>query len=198
MSLKRCAVKKIQKKPRANNVHYVDNEQFLSLMVNFINVRKPFLTKLKTGLISHSDLPPIPDEICLMIYKIANKLSNSPKFANYAFKDEMIADGIENCIQYIDNFNPDKSNNPFAYFTQIIYWAFVRRIKREKQYLYIKYKSIEKSLIENEGVDTEISGSSLYGSQYADMNMRDYIEQFEQKQFSKKESKTTNRKKLID
>lgn len=190
-------VKKIRKKPKNDNVHYVDNQHFLALMIDFINSRKPHLHHVKSGVMSVNELAPIPDEIGLMIYKIANKLSNSPKFANYVFKDEMISDGIENCIQYIDNFDPEKSNNPFAYFTQIIYWAFVRRIKKEKQYLYIKYKSIERSLGENEGLDGEVSGTNAYGSQYADMNMREYIEQFEQKQFTKKE-KPVSKKKLID
>ena len=55
----------------------------------------------------------------------------------------MISDGVENCLQYIDNFNPDKSKNPFAYFTQIIYFAFLRRIQKEKKYLYTKYKASE-------------------------------------------------------
>ena len=55
----------------------------------------------------------------------------------------MVSDGIENCLQYIHNFNPEKSTNPFAYFTQIIYYAFIRRIQKEKKQLYIKYKAIE-------------------------------------------------------
>ena len=57
----------------------------------------------------------------------------------------MISDGIENCVQYIHNFNPEKSQNPFAYFTQIIHYAFLRRIQREKRQLEIKNKIIEKS-----------------------------------------------------
>ena len=61
------------------------------------------------------------------------------------YKDDMICDGIENCIQYIDNFNPDKSRNPFAYFTQIVYFAFLRRIAKEKRQMDIKEKIIEKS-----------------------------------------------------
>ena len=63
---------------------------------------------------------------------------------NYTFKDDMVSDGIENCLQYIHNFNPDKSNNPFAYFTQIIYYAFIRRIQREKKQTHVKHKLIEK------------------------------------------------------
>jgi DNA-directed RNA polymerase specialized sigma24 family protein len=60
------------------------------------------------------------------------------------YKDDMICDGIENCIQYIDNFNPEKSKNPFAYFTQIVYYAFLRRIAKEKRQMDIKDKIIDK------------------------------------------------------
>ena len=74
--------------------------------------------------------------------KIATHLSYKPNFINYTFREEMSSD-VENCLQYIDNFNPDKSRNPFAYFTQIIYFAFLRRIQKEKKYLYTKYKASE-------------------------------------------------------
>ena len=101
---------------------------------------------------SKDELPPIISEYlgdCFM--KIAQRLSFRPNFINYAFKDDMISDGIENCVQYIKNFNPEKSSNPFAYFTQIIYYAFIRRIQKEKKQLYIKYKTMESapSLSEN-------------------------------------------------
>ncbi len=71
----------------------------------------------------------------------------------------MISDGIENCLQYIHNFNPDKSNNPFAYFTQIIYYAFLRRIQKEKKQLYIKYKTIDDALILHNDVPQGLSSS---------------------------------------
>jgi DNA-directed RNA polymerase specialized sigma subunit len=77
--------------------------------------------------------------------KIATHLSYKPNFVNYMFKDDMICDGIENCVQYINNFDPEKSSNPFAYFTQIIHYAFLRRIQKEKKQLEIKSKIIERS-----------------------------------------------------
>ena len=61
------------------------------------------------------------------------------------FREDMISDGIENCVQYIHNFDPEKSKNPFAYFTQIIHYAFLRRIQKEKKQLDIKTKIIEKT-----------------------------------------------------
>ena len=77
--------------------------------------------------------------------KIATHLSYRPNFINYMYKDDMVCDGIENCIQYIDNFDPAKSSNPFAYFTQIVYFAFLRRIAKEKRQMEIRDKIIEKS-----------------------------------------------------
>ena len=77
--------------------------------------------------------------------KIATHLSYKPNFVNYPFREDMICDGIENCLQYIDNFDPEKSSNPFAYFTQIIYYAFLRRIQKEKKQLEIKQKIIDHS-----------------------------------------------------
>ena len=86
--------------------------------------------------------PPINDYIGECFLKIANHLSYRPNFINYTFRDDMISDGIENCLQYLDNFNPEKSNNPFAYFTQIIYYAFIRRIQKEKKQTTIKNRLI--------------------------------------------------------
>jgi DNA-directed RNA polymerase specialized sigma subunit len=73
-------------------------------------------------------------------------LSHKPNFSGYTYKEDMISDGIENCLLYIDNFDPEKSNNPFAYFTQIIYYAFLRRIAKEKKVLYTKLKYTEESI----------------------------------------------------
>jgi hypothetical protein len=75
--------------------------------------------------------------------KIAEGLSHKPNFINYTYRDEMISDGIENCLMYFENFDPSKSKNPFAYFTQVIYFAFLRRIQKEKKQLYVKYKATE-------------------------------------------------------
>ncbi len=93
-------------------------------------------------------VPPVSDYIGECFMKIANHLSYRPNFINYTYRDEMIADGIENCIQYSYNFNPEKSNNPFAYFTQIIYYAFVRRIQKEKTQSHIKNKMMERDVFE--------------------------------------------------
>ena len=121
--------------------HYVDNQRFLEEMTKYQQERKEAKEK---GL----DDPMCPEYIGECFMKIANRLSYRPNFINYAFRDDMISDGIENCLQYLDNFNPKKSNNPFAYFTQIIYYAFIRRIQKEKKQSNIKYRMIEQANID--------------------------------------------------
>jgi hypothetical protein len=88
-------------------------------------------------------LPPVTDYIGRCFLAIAERLSYRPNFINYPYREEMVGDGIENCLMYAANFDPSKSKNPFSYFTQIIYYAFVRRIQKEKKQNYIKFKSIE-------------------------------------------------------
>ena len=116
--------------------NYVDNQRFLEEMITFqkgIAVAKE----------NSTELPQCPEYIGECFLKIAQRLSFRPNFINYAFREEMISDGIENCLQYIYNFNPEKSKNPFAYFTQIIYYAFIRRIQKEKKQQHIKHKMID-------------------------------------------------------
>ena len=121
--------------------HYVNNKEFLAAMTEY---RKLCTDAEESG----EDKPPVSNYIGECFLKIANHLSYRPNFINYTFRDDMISDGIENCLQYLKNFNPDKSNNPFAYFTQIIYYAFIRRIQKEKKQTKIKYKMIEQGGID--------------------------------------------------
>ena len=118
--------------------HYVDNQRFLEEISEYQKFRIDAKDK-------GEEPPPCPEYIGECFLKIANRLSYRPNFINYAFREDMISDGIENCVQYIENFNPEKSSNPFAYFTQIIYYAFLRRIQKEKRQLEIKNKILTKS-----------------------------------------------------
>jgi hypothetical protein len=121
---------------RKKSEHYVDNKKFLEAMIEY----KDRCNKAKKR---NRKNPPVTNYIGECFLKIANHLSYRPNFINYTFRDEMISDGIENCLQYLSNFNPKKSKNPFAYFTQIIYYAFIRRIQKEKKQVNIKVKIIE-------------------------------------------------------
>lgn len=119
--------------------HYVDNKKLFTVMVRYrAAVDKQRAAQKKT---TRKLRPaPIPEYVGECLLKIASRLANKPNFANYTFKEDMISDAIENCILYMHNFDPKKSQNPFAYFTQIIHYAFIRRIEREKKYSYTKYK----------------------------------------------------------
>lgn len=116
--------------------HYVNNADFLAAIVEY---KKSIKEAEKSGL----PRPQVTNYIGECILKIANHLSYKPNFINYSYRDEMISDGIENCMQYINNFDPEKSSNPFSYFTQIIYFAFLRRINREKKQSYIKNQLVQ-------------------------------------------------------
>src|SRR5210317_1181723 len=122
----------------AKKEHYVNNKDFLEAMTAY----KKEVDKAKR---QKKDKPLVSDYIGSCFLKIANHLSYRPNFINYTFRDDMISDGIENCLQYLNNFNPEKSNNPFAYFTQIIYYAFIRRIQKEKKQVIIKQRMIAES-----------------------------------------------------
>ena len=123
---------------RKRSEHYVNNKEFLYAIVQY-------KADVKEAEESGKPKPRITNYLGSCFLKIATHLSYKPNFVNYMFKDDMVCDGIENCVQYINNFNPEKSSNPFAYFTQIIHYAFLRRIQKEKKQLEIKTKIIEKS-----------------------------------------------------
>ena len=152
--------------------HYVNNKEFLSaLEVYFAAVERaakkenPDITPEELKKWKSPNRPPIPRYIGECFLKIANHLSYKPNFVNYMFKDDMICDGIENCVRYIHNFNPEKSKNPFAYFTQIIYFAFLRRISMEKKQLEIKNRILEKT-----DFDEVFDANELDSGNYSDYN----------------------------
>ena len=116
--------------------HYVDNKEFLAEMIKW---KKRYNAAEESG----RKKPPISNYIAEAFLKIAEHLSYRPNFMNYPYREEMVGDGVENCLMYAHNFDPNKSKNPFSYFTQIIYFAFLRRIEKEKKQSYIKYKIME-------------------------------------------------------
>ena len=138
---------------RKRSEHYVNNKEFLAAIVEYKE-------KVALAAARGEEKPRITNYLGECFLKIATHLSFKPNFVNYMFKDDMVCDGIENCVQYINNFNPEKSKNPFAYFTQIIHYAFLRRIKKEKKQLEIKTKIIERSGYEEVMVVEEGAGGT--------------------------------------
>tara|TARA_Y100001934_G_C11880283_1_gene552793 strand:+ start:31 stop:537 length:507 start_codon:yes stop_codon:yes gene_type:complete len=138
--------------------HYVNNKDFLAAL-------EQYAIDVERAKENGNPKPQIPRYIGECFLKIANHLSYKPNFVNYMFKDDMICDGIENCVRYIHNFNPEKSKNPFAYFTQIIYYAFLRRIQQEKKQLEIKNKILEKT-----NFDEVFDSNDLDSTNYSEYN----------------------------
>jgi hypothetical protein len=171
--------------------HYVNNKDFLDAI---IEMKKKAKEAEEQGL----PKPIVSNYIGECILKIATHLSYKPNFINYSYRDDMILDGVENCIQYIDNFNPDKSSNPFAYFTQIIYYAFLRRIAKEKKQSYIKGKLIQDMPFDafevQEGDDKE------YHNAYLDFmqNNQTFDDSFIERKKDKKKKKLTNLDDFIE
>ena len=171
--------------------HYVDNEKFLVVMGDY---REKYLQAKDND----TELPIIPDYAGECFLKIAERLSHRPNFINYAFREEMVSDGIENCVMYASNFNPEKSTNPFAYFTQIIYFAFLRRIEKEKKQLYIKYKTMEEYSSLEDHVDMgemspedsmAVSAGASPLTTDKRVSIQEFIHAFEEKKRAKKRAK---------
>ena len=144
---------------KKKKVHYVDNKAFLAAIVE----RKELIKEAEA---EGEPKPRISNYLGECILKIANHLSYRPNFINYTYKEEMISDGIENSLQYIDNFDPEKSKNPFAYFTQIIYYAFIRRIAKEKKQQKIKDRILKRSNIQDMIVVQDHDDEADYQTQY--------------------------------
>lgn len=165
--------------------HYVDNKQFLAAI-------KEYRQQVQEAEESGSPKPQVSNYIGECILKIATHLSYKPNFINYTYKDDMILDGIENCIQYIDNFDPAKSSNPFAYFTQIIYFAFLRRISNEKKQSYIKNKLIKEMPFEAFEIQDHDEDSTFhnayvdYMQSHSSSDLDDYFEKKKEKKKAKK------------
>ena len=170
-------------KEKKKNAHYIDNKEFHAAMIAWKEL-------CKEAEEAGEEKPQVTNYIGECFLKIANGLSYRPNFINYTYRSEMVSDGIENCLQYIHNFDPDKSGNPFSYFTQIIFYAFLRRIKKEKKQTYVKQKLI-----------AEMDVDAFMEAGEGDEGTNQYIEYmkknqtldpyFEAKEKKKKEKKST-------
>lgn len=165
--------------------HYVNNKDFFEAIV-------VYKQRLKDNPEAR-----VPDYIGQCIMAICTKLSTKPNFYGYSFRDEMIADGIENCIGAVDGFNPEKSNNPFAYFTQIAWNAFIRRITKEKKQQYIKHKNMVNSMLIAELDDSSFMTIAGKNSQYNDIT-NEIISSFENKLTKPKKSSIVGIEKFTE
>lgn len=172
--------------PPKKTRNYINNEDFLKALTEY-------KSKVQEAKHTGAEKPAIPNYIGECFMKIAEGLSHKPNFINYTYRDEMISDGIENCLMYFANFDETKSKNPFAYFTQVIYFAFLRRIQKEKKQLYVKYKATEMMGILDEfemleGEDGSTKQFELYD------NIAEFIENYELGRAAKKAEKAAAKK----
>ena len=161
--------------------HYINNADFLKALIDYREA-----CDLSSQ--NNKDDPQIPNYIGECFLKIAEHLSRKPNFVSYSFREEMISDGIENCLMYFRNFDPTKSKNPFAYFTQIIYFAFLRRIMKEKKQLYVKYKATEMFGIFSQGEMYEDASGNMQQFTLYD-NISEFIQTYEENRKNKKKIK---------
>lgn len=163
--------------------HYVNNKDFLESIVEYKNACDVARDRGK-------QIPVIPDYIGECIFEISTRIARRPNFSGYSFKEDMIMDGVENCLKYIEKFNPEKSSNPFAYFSQVIWFAFLQRIAKEKKFLYTKLKSSQAMLMMGE---THSGGSELSLNLNIDADYIDtFIQDFEDKMQRDKDKAKSN------
>lgn len=163
--------------------HYVNNKDFLESIVEYKNACDVARDRGK-------QIPVIPDYIGECIFHMSTRIARRPNFSGYSFKEDMIMDGVENCLKYIEKFNPEKSSNPFAYFSQVIWFAFLQRIAKEKKFLYTKLKSSQAMLMMGE---THSGGSELNLNLNIDADYIDtFIQDFEDKMQRDKDKAKSN------
>lgn len=157
--------------------NYVNNKDLLAALIDYKQ-------KCKEAEDQGDEIPKVPNYIGECIYQISTRLATKPNFSGYSYKEDMIMDGVENCLLYIHNFDHTKSSNPFAYFTQTIWNAFLRRIQKEKKQMYIRFKSshnmmMNGSTYESDEVQIHLNTSADY--------INSFIEDFENKLNKNKE-----------
>jgi hypothetical protein len=138
--------------------HYVNNAEMLAAI-------KQYRENIAKAKLEGTEAPRIPEYLGECILKIATNLSRKANFINYSYRDDMILDGIENCMQCMHSFDPEKGSNPFSYFTQVIYFAFLRRIAKEKKQSYIRGKLIQEMAFDSfelQGHDEDVDFKNAY------------------------------------
>ena len=183
---------KVKIKPK-DKPHYVNNAQFSQAVVDYV-------TDLNGARDACVTLPKVPDYIALCFLKICEGLSHKSNFVRYTYREEMVMDAVENCLKAIENYNLEAATrtgkpNAFAYFTQISWFAFLRRIEKEKKQQDIKMRYMEQSGVET-FIDNELGDdqSNQYTIAYVD-GLRMRIDEVKEKDSVWKEIVKKERKR---
>lgn len=184
---------------KSKNVHYVNNADFSQAIVDYV-------TEVNKAKDTQEQLPVVPDYIAICFLKIAENLSHKSNFIRYTYREEMVMDAVENCLKAVENYNINATTrtgkpNAFAYFTQIIWYAFLRRINKEKKQQDIKQKFMSQSGVEAFIMLGDEEGGQTVANHFVDV-LKDRIEKVktydnEIKEFTKKE-KIKRKTKLAD
>lgn len=168
--------------------HYVNNKEFGEAVVDYV-------TKAGIAKEAGQSIPVVPNYVAECFLKIAEGLSHKVNFIRYTYREEMVMDAVENCLRAINNYDPGVATrtgtpNAFAYFTQICYFAFLRRIEKEKKQQDIKFKFIEQSGVEE--FIAQALGDDTHGEQAFIDSLRERIGKIREKdekikEFAKKE-----------
>lgn len=173
-------------KNNRKKVHYVDNKRFYAVILEYKK-------HIKEGL-----RPRIPDYAGYCILKIAENLATKPCFMNYSYKEEMIGDGIENSITYFNDYDPKKGKNPFAYFTQVIFYAFLRRINKEERSRYTALNNLMQNVVPNfhggHNIISDEQNPLLNRDIFDNINL--FMARFEDKEKAKKNKRLIKKKKV--
>jgi hypothetical protein len=132
---------------KRKSIHYVNNADFSQAVVDYVTV----VNEAKNN---QDTIPLVPDYIAQCFLRIAEGLSHKSNFIRYTYREEMVMDAVENCLKAINNYDIEAATrtgkpNAFAYFTQISWYAFLRRIAKEKKQQDIKIKYLTRSGVEN-------------------------------------------------
>jgi len=154
-------------------VNYVDNAR---MYADLKAHREVALKADKNG----KERPRMSEYLGECFLKIAQHTATKSNFKSYTYKDDMISDGVENCLIYALNFDPSKSKNPFGYFTTVIHFAFIRRIMKEKKHTYIKYKMMEKAHIDGSLATGDTENMQSDTSMLSFENVQNFITSFDE------------------
>ena len=183
---------KIQKRKRSStpDSYYVDKVQLYEAMCAY---KQSIYEAKRLGL----EKPRIPEYIGKCIFLITKKIATLRNFAYYTFREDMEGDGYENVIKYIDNFDETKYNNPYAYISQIVMFAFIRRIKAEKLQLVIKHKTMNNTVLFGLLEESQLMGVQLESQLSSDLEndyMNDLVAEFDKKLEEKKQQQKDKKK----
>lgn len=169
----------IMAKEKRSSIHYVNNKDFSQAVVEYC-------TLIAEAKEKNQQIPKVPDYIALCFLRIAEGLSHKSNFIRYTYREEMVMDAVENCLRAIENYNIDAATrtglpNAFAYFTQISWYAFLRRIAKEKKHQDIRLRYLSQSGIEDYIVSGDLDPTSIQAMQSFIDTLKDRIDKVKEK-----------------